>query len=583
MPLTVDEVVGIFKNENQLETTDKNLIQKAIKHEERVKFHSEMSMDKDGISTAYKGFLSMVEKILPRDKFEMFKVLFQFPVATVPLMDEVYIALSKLFDSRNSVVTYDFLNKDYEEDWRGYREKGLSEKYWEEEGFEMMKNGINSLVVVDLPQEQEGDKPEPYIYFLSLSDVVAMKDKNGTEVEWVVFNMKDGNVGVFDDTSYRVFKVKDGHIERDPIVENYHDLGFCPVRFFWTSGLNKGLNLIKKSPISSFLGKLDMLLFYEIANEHLNLFARFPIYSAFEEDCDYEMKETGYYCNKGFLSSRDGSYVMDVGGPKECPVCSMKKLDGAGTFIKIEPPSKLNGNVDLRNPVQITSIPKESLDYNNEDIKARRVEIYKAITGFNGMSINDKAVNEKQVVAIFESLEAALKLPQLNFERIMEWVESTSCLLRYGKDIFKGMSVSLGTQHYVMSSSDLLELYLDHKEKGAPFGVLDVWEDRYYESEYKNDPLKMKRFGVLKNLDPLRHIDIKEAMEMSDKGKIKKVDYLVKVNLSSFVLRFERENGLSIVEFGKNIDFGKKIETIKKTFVGYAEEMMMEEIVEDII
>ena len=235
-----------------------------------------------------------------------------------------------------------------------------------------------------------------------------------------------------------------------------------------------------------------------------------------------------------------------------------KKLDGPGTFIKIEPPSKLNGNIDLRNPVQITSIPKESLDYNNEDIRERRFEIFKAITGFNGMSINDKAVNEKQVVAVFESLEAALAMPQKNFERVIEWVESTSCLLRYGKDVFKGMSLSLGTEHFVMSSDNLLEMYLNHKEKGAPFGVLDILEDRYYESEFKNDPQKMKRFGVMKNLDPLRHVSNSEALEMSDKGKIKKVDYLIKINLSSFVLRFERENGVSVVEFGKNIEFGKK-------------------------
>lgn len=121
----------------------------------------------------------------------MFKVLFQFPVATVPLMDEVYTALRKLFDSKNPVITYNFVSKEYEEDWREYRENNLSEKFWEEKGFEVMKNGINSLVAVDLPKEQEGSKPEPYIYFISLCDVIAMKDKNGVDVEWIILRWRE--------------------------------------------------------------------------------------------------------------------------------------------------------------------------------------------------------------------------------------------------------------------------------------------------------------------------------------------------------------------------------------------------------
>lgn len=112
--------------------------------------------------------------------------------------------------------------------------------------------------------------------------------------------MEGDKIGVFDEESYRVFEKVNGEITREPIVENLHDLEFCPVRFFWSSGMSEKFPIVKKSPISSFLGRLDMLLFYEIANEHLNLFARFPIYSAFEEDCEYEIKETGYYCNKGF-------------------------------------------------------------------------------------------------------------------------------------------------------------------------------------------------------------------------------------------------------------------------------------------
>ncbi len=585
MPLSVDDIKDILKGEG-IAPKNQMMIQRAIQHEERVRFHSEMSLSKEGVSEAYKTFIKLVSKLLPKDKLEMFKTLFQFPVATVPLMDEVYTYLRKVFDGRNPVTTYDFLNKDFELDWMDFRETNLSERFWEDKGYEMMKSGINSLVMVDLPTEQEGERPEPYTYFVPLKNVVALQDIDGVEIEWVLFNLEDGKLGVFDDTSYRVFKLKEGYqkdIEVVPEVENLHDLGYCPSRFFWTSGINNMMPMVKKSPLSTYLGKLDMLLFYEIANEHLNLFARFPIYSAFAEDCEYEVRETGYHCVGGSLMDRNGAYILDGQDPKECPSCSKKKFNGPGAYVTIEPPSRLNEGADLRNPVQITSIPKDSLDYNNEDIADRRAKISNAITGFQGMSINNKAVNEKQVTAIFESLEAALKMPQKNFEKVIKWVESTACRLRYGKDVFQGMNLSLGTEHYIMSSNQLLELYLSHKEQGAPFGVLDMWEDRYYESEYRNDPLRMERYEIEKNLDPLRHIDNDDALIMCEGSKIDRVTYLTKVNLSSFVLRFERENGISIIDFGANVDLGKKIESIKAAFEVYANEMLVVEKVAEIV
>ncbi|QDP50435.1 MAG: hypothetical protein Unbinned5350contig1001_50 [Prokaryotic dsDNA virus sp.] len=573
--LEFKDIKEIISGDSELKPKNSAMVEKAILHEERVRFHSEMTLGKDDIGRAYDIFMKFVGGLLPEEKVMMFQTLFQFPVATVPLMDEAYISLRKIFDGRNPIITYDFSTKEYEGNWREYRDENLSEKFWEEEGFEMMKSGINSLVAVDLPEEQEGDRPEPYVYFIQLENVVFVHSENGVDIEWVIFKMDGEKLGVFDDTSYRVFDYKNKAIGNEPITESLHDLGYCPVRFFWTSSISQKNPLVKKSPLSSFLGKLDMLLFYEIANEHLNLFARFPIYSAFEEDCDYEDQETGRYCKSGFILQRNGGYVMNGAKPLDCPVCSSKKLDGPGTYIKIEAPNKMNGNVDLRNPVQITSIPKDSLDYNNLDIRERRTEIYKALTGFNGMSINNQAVNEKQVGAIFESMEAALRMPQMNFEKVMSWSEKTACLLRYGKEIFKGVSINLGTSHYVMDSTKLMELYLQHKEKGAPFGVLDMWEDRYYESEFKNDNLRMKRYGITKNLDPLRHTDNVEALDMVEKGRIDEVTYLIKANLSSFILRFERENGINIVEFGKNIDLNKKVESINQAFVSYAQEMMV--------
>jgi len=49
-------------------------------------------------------------------------------------------------------------------------------------------------------------------------------------------------------------------------------------------------------------------------------------------------------------------------------------------------------------------------------------------------------------------------------------------------------------------------------------------------------------------------------------------DYMLKKNFSSLIMRFEREN-VSIVQFGQNLKFDRKIEVIQNALKVYIEEM----------
>ena len=84
----------------------KYLISLALLHQNRLRFHSEvvpstpalaswtyrgrenangaypMLAGREGVSQALTDFLSMVENLIPRDKFQTFKTLFRFPVIT---------------------------------------------------------------------------------------------------------------------------------------------------------------------------------------------------------------------------------------------------------------------------------------------------------------------------------------------------------------------------------------------------------------------------------------------------------------------------------------------------------------------
>lgn len=499
-----------------------------------------------------------------------------FPICTVSLVEEIYKYLSKVFDGRNPVFKTDFKSENHKQDWTEYFNSKLGGlDFWKIKGLDKMKTAINDIMIVDMPKTQKSERPDAYFYFIPFSSVIAYDLKNSECFNWIIFRLNEDKIGVYDDLSYRVFELKDRsttEIKGEAIIDNPHDLTYCPARFFWTTPVNSRNPEIKKACISNQLGQLDKVLYYEISNEHLNSYARFPIITSFDTNCKYE-SELGEICDGGYLRDNNDYYIVYADGElKPCPVCEKKNLVGAGSKITVSPPKQSNNYTDLSNPVNIIGADVSTLDYNNKDIDRRKSEIFKNVTGFYGHSINDKAVNEKQVLAIFETLETALREPQKNFEDAIKWVTETICLLRYGRESFISCSVSLGTEHYILTSDQLLTLYQKSVDtKRFTTSSLDMIEDRYFETAYRNNPEQLRRQKILTNLDPFRHRSLDEVSKMFTDGQIKFEDYFIKANLSSLILRFEREN-IALTEYGSNSDFNIKIESIYQELVKYANE-----------
>lgn len=577
MVLTNDQIQGQIKERKKANLQE---LQEAKIHEGKIRLHSEVTVSRSRTDSALTEVLNMAEMILPEDTFIMFLNILRFPIPTIDLTSRIYKALEKIFDGRNPVFKYRFNSPEDSQDWEVYRNNVLNHlNFWRSEGFETMKTAINSIMIVDLPSVQVTDRPEPKPFFLSLNNVVDFELKSdGVSFEWIAFKQGKGKIAVFCDQYFRVYKTKNGsfyEIESTPEIENVHDLGFTPARFFWTSPINTRTKVVKKSPLSAHIGKLDMYFFFDVSNDHLNIYGRYPIYSVFSSDCDFEDGQTGSYCHKGFIRNREGNYVIGSRNKlQSCPMCAKKRLNGAGSVIEIDPPSIENNNVDLRNPVQITSIDVPSLEYNSNDLEKRSDKIYNSVTGFQGLSLNNKAVNEKQVIAVFESLESALKEPQQNFEQAIEWADKTICLLRYGSESFESVSISLGTEHYILTPSQIISMYNDAKEF-ASSATLDLIQDKYFETEFRNNPEQLQRQIILKNLEPFRHLSNEEVTKMFSDNQVSFEHYMLKKNFSSLIMRFEREN-ISINQFGLNLDFDKKIEVIQGVLNTYVQEMKPE-------
>ena len=568
MPLKPDQLKKVLK-----EPKNKSIITDAQSHERRLRFHSKISLSQSEAGQAVTEFLGWVKTLIPSDKYRLFKSFFRFPAKTVNTTAKIYDDLEKIFDGRDPVYRYQFLSDDDSADWSKYRREKLNEPHvWKTKGFDAMKNAINSILVVDLPEKQGAGMPEPYFYFLDISQVIDF-EINGNGFDWIIFKQSDDQLAVFDDTSFRLFKIKDGVINFDKlelITENAHNLGFCPARFFWETPIDYNQTALKKSPITSQLSNLDTLLRKIIDREHLENYAAYPIIVTFEEDCDFEsvIDENHLHCDGGYLKTVDDVYYTSRGGSlTQCPKCGVNKLSGAGTNIQVPPPDDENGNTNLIDAAKIIGVDRSSLDYNTEEVKRLSELIHSSVTGYDGELLKNQAINEKQVIAGFEGRSNILRSVKHNFEMAQQWTTETICKLRYG-DSFQSASISYGQEFYLYNADFILSLYEKAKTANLSSKILDLLEDQYFETKFKNNPEQLERNKILCHLDPFRHLTIQEVKDMYEKNQIAYSDYMIKANFSTYIMRFEREE-INIVQFGEALNFDIKINRIFETLKMY--------------
>lgn len=565
MGLLKSEVQEILQN-----PTKKAYISKAIRQEKRLDFHVNTNMEVFGVSGYKQEFLKWVEKLLPKDKYQTFLSLFNFPIQTNELTEQIYMTLEKVYDGKDAFKQYNFLSDDYLTDWVNYRTETLkAEKFWRNDAFNFSKTKPNGFIVVDLKESQQTKKPEPYFYFTPMEEAFDFGFTSKGELTYFVKYIDENLVAVFDDESYRVFKVNDKKdLVGDAIIENAHDLGYCPVSFFWNESVSASKVSTKKTPLTNQLANLDWLLFYQTSKKHLDLYASYPIYSGYQQDCDYENNQTGHHCENGFIKDVSGSYLHHHDGQlQKCPVCSDSRLAGVGSMISVPTPNRDNDFSDLRNPIQITTIDKDSLDYNVSELERLEQKIYEAVVGRGGEMTLNKAFNTDQVSSNTESRRNVLFSFKKNLELIESWTDDTICKLRYG-NVYIDNTISYGTDWYLYTAEELREKYKNAKEAGATDYELDILQNQIIETENRNNPKGLQRAKILMNLEPYRHQTRDEVMEMMGKGFGNKELIAVKLNFSTFVMKFEREN-TNVLEFGNLLEFDKKIEVILNQLIDY--------------
>lgn len=564
MPLSLNQIKEILQQPRNQRT-----IRTAVAHENRIRLHTETTLDA-GTNSAVTEFLNWVDKLIPEYKAYLFKTLFRFPVATVSLSEEVFAALEKLFDGRDIHRAINFSTPEVGQNFAGYLEQINFYTKWRRESFSAFKTAPNSVIICDLPKEQEGELPNPYFYFLPIGKVVSFEGN----LDWILFHSGKDQMMWIDNEAYYTIRLEDGEpIAIDGIAP--HDLGYTPARFFMDEGLNADYQYVKRSPLSPELSNLDWFLFHAISKRHLDMYGAYPIYWGYAPDCDYEDPVKEIRCDGGFLKKYDGSHLLDrVGGSlMRCPACADTRLNGAGSYNEIPAPEDRD-SPNITPPVGIVSIDRQSLTYNVDEQRRLKLEIYTNVTGYGGDLKTDQAVNEKQVMASFDTRASVLKNWKREFETSETWVVGTLAALRHGGAYLSNYS-DYGSEFYIYSPQELLTMYDAGLQKQWSDQILTMLQDQYYETKHRNNPKQLSRIRTLTALEPYRHLTRVEVRELFAAGLVTDYEYYIKVNFASLIDRFERENG-DIVEFGRRVNFETKINSITNALISYAQEKITE-------
>ena len=540
----------------------RQLLQNAERHQNRLKLHGETEIESIRTNPAYIELLSWVESFLTRDKYNRFCQLLRLPVVSLEITQDIYQEYFRIFEGQNPFFSYEFSNPDNSDAFKSYLKNELKDfHFFKTIGFEQLKYSINSILVVDMPSDGEGN---PYYYFIDVSKVIDVKsDKNGT-IHHLIFEVDDKTIAVYDSESYRIYKVDGTKIIGEPIVENLHGLGYCPASYFWNKNL-KGSNTVeKKSPITDVLGRLDKYLIEDTFKEYADLYGTFPIITTYEELCNFEGCDNGFV-SEDFTYIENGTEVVKTRKTK-CPACGESEEIGPGTIFEIPAP-QTSDDPNLSNPVSVISPDTKSLEYIKQKLVEYAEVIREVTIGTRGRVLDEVQVNETQIFGSFESRQNILLNIAASFEAVHKFANDTVARLMFG-DSFISSTVYYGDQFFLKSVDNLQAEYEQAKKSGEPDEEIDQIYRQILATKYKGNDERIERAWILYNLNPEPHKTVDQCRQLVADLAMDQTDFVIKSRFNTFIARFEREQ-TNVLDFGRELDFDTKINTIYDTLKTY--------------
>lgn len=551
MALLKEQIQEILKNPPQ-----RSQLTRAIRNEQRLRFHAEESLSREEASPYLYDFDNWVARILPADKFKMFQTIMEFPLYSNELIKAIAEEYQKVYDSQNSSFTYEFSNENAESDLKAYLNDIDFWQDWKENSSEAMLKAINSILIIDMPEA--GEETKPYYYFQSIDSVIDVAINKDGLIKYLIIEQGD-ELFVIDELRYSVYNARDKRnlIE---LLSVPHPLGYCPATFFWSETVKRKEPLIKRSPLTPALNNLNWLLYFETARRCLETYAAYPVDITFKENCSYFFEEGGesYHCVGGIINLPSGSIM-------ECPVCSKSKFVGPGTLFRVPTP-RSKDDPNLLDAFKRIPADTPSLDYCQSRSTELWEEIFYDCVGSDTSVIDNQAINKDQVRAHFASQDNIINNLKVNLEIAHTFLIDTMARLRYGT-AYISCSINYGTEFYSKTTGEAVQEYKDSKLAGVPQYFLNYKRGIIDNISTKGNDSDAERLTILKNIEPFIDLSLNECKGLG-LDTSNREQFLLKADFSRLILKFESEYG-SIIEFGRLIDYKTKIDRIYQKLIDY--------------
>jgi len=148
---------------------------------------------------------------------------------------------------------------------------------------------------------------------------------------------------------------------------------------------------------------------------------------------------------------------------------------------------------------------------------------------------------------------------------------STAVKVTYNVDVT--VHANFGTEFFILSEKDILFLIQEAKKAGVQSTEIQQLNRQLIETKYKTSPHLVQKMLISADVEPNAYDTQQEAREKYLEGMITREDYYIKSNFTDLIGRFTRENG-SLVMFGKEMPYDRKIESIKNTLLFYTSQKL---------
>lgn len=563
-------------NDDIVKKANSKLLRSAKSDDQRHRLHAEAATSAASASPYFKAWVKeFVEPVIPSaPKRDQLMKQFAWPPVTVELVDEIMDTTSAVHHAQDRFVKVDLSDAALEADCGEYLEQIKLRQFITRDCHNSLFSGPNSLVVVDLPAVQATPFPEPYVYLVSSDDVLAAKALTGGSaeaglLEFAWFNTDKPNVtALFDRTEVALWEKKegvDGWVEVDG-SRAVHGLPFCPAFKMWPD-VEKSNALTSNTILRPILGLLDRLMFWDGGAESNDLATAFLMRWYLETDPDQRQALQNIVSDCVPVGEYEGVPYSPL-NPTGPAHANKKGQYGPGTDIPI-PAQQSKEDADYRDPAGYIAPPVPNLQYIADKVVALRTRIHKTATGYEAPATKE-AINEKQVLSIAERTRFILQYLAGHYETTEYRILYALCYYRYGPYL-AGVSVNYGRRFTLLSGQELADLYKASKDAGLGFWLLEELDAQLQEYHAHTDASRKLRYKMLRDLNPYSFMTLPDMSQagiaMSDPD-----GYAIAVCLPGFIRRFERENDLTIEEFGSAPDYNNRIQTILTRFKQYVSE-----------